>query len=241
MTATAEHSTHDVTLFGHWSCPYVTRVQFALHQRRIPYSLVNVPPTAARPRDFVVPEEFVVHSPKGEIPLLRIDGQYLADSIPILAWMEATIDDYALVPSDVRHAQLMWDRIGWIDTHLFPAMIGVYYGFEDQAIADASARVGACLDELEHWLEEGPFLAGASPTLADAVAVSFFVRRSELVTLGLELRLTPTIAAYEERMLATEGGRAVAWGPEQSVTFVANFERFRAKMRARSSAPPSLS
>ena len=39
----------DVTLFGHWICPYSVRVSFALAERDIAHDVVDVPPTAARP------------------------------------------------------------------------------------------------------------------------------------------------------------------------------------------------
>ena len=58
-----------VRLFGHWTCPFVNRVAFALGQRGVDYELVDVPPSAVRPKDFVLPDEFVEHSPRLEVPL----------------------------------------------------------------------------------------------------------------------------------------------------------------------------
>jgi glutathione S-transferase len=81
-------SSTDVVLFGHWICPFSVRVEFALAQKEIAYSLVNVPPRAVRPKGFVVPEEFIAHSPKLEVPMVRVGETYLADSIPILQWLE---------------------------------------------------------------------------------------------------------------------------------------------------------
>ena len=55
--------TADVALYGHWICPFATRVQFALHQRAIPHELVDVPPSGVRGPDFELPpESFVEHS-----------------------------------------------------------------------------------------------------------------------------------------------------------------------------------
>ena len=89
-----------VTLFGHWICPFSVRVEFALAQRGIEYTVVDVPPRAVRPKGFVVPEEFIAHSPKLEVPMVKIDGEYLADSIPILEWLEEKFSDSSLLPAD---------------------------------------------------------------------------------------------------------------------------------------------
>ncbi|MDX2379270.1 MAG: glutathione S-transferase N-terminal domain-containing protein [Acidimicrobiia bacterium] len=56
--------TTTVALYGHWICPFVTRVRFTLAQRGIEHELVNVPPSGVRPRDFVLPDAFVEHSPR---------------------------------------------------------------------------------------------------------------------------------------------------------------------------------
>ena len=50
----------DVTLYGHWTCPFVHRVAWALAERGIDHDHVDVPPSAVRPRGFVLPEEFVL-------------------------------------------------------------------------------------------------------------------------------------------------------------------------------------
>ncbi len=220
-------SDEELALFGHWICPYVSRVQFALHQRRIPYTLIDVPPTAARPRGYVVPPEFVAHSPRGEVPLVRLGQEYRADSLPILAWLEERLEAPSLLPPE--RAELVWARAHALDRELYAAMIGVYYGTDPGRIAAASEAVSASLATLAGWLEEGPYLAGPAPTLADAVAAPFFVRRGGLEELGLTAVLPPAVAAYEARLAALDGGRAVAWSPAQTAEFVDRFERYRAR------------
>ena len=80
--------TNDVALYGHWICPFVTRVPFALAQRGVAHDLVDLPPSAVRGPDFVLSPEFVEHSPQLEIPMVALragaDVDYLADSIPVL-------------------------------------------------------------------------------------------------------------------------------------------------------------
>lgn len=45
----------DVALYGRCSCPFSTRVEFALHERGIAHQVVDVPPSAVRRRDFALP------------------------------------------------------------------------------------------------------------------------------------------------------------------------------------------
>ncbi|HAS11498.1 MAG TPA: hypothetical protein DCS55_13445, partial [Acidimicrobiaceae bacterium] len=93
--------TPDVTLYGHWTCPFVHRVAWALAERGIEHGHVDVPPSAVRPKDFVLPEEFVAHSPRLEIPMVRVGEEYLADSIPVLEWLEVVVPDAPpLLPRD---------------------------------------------------------------------------------------------------------------------------------------------
>ena len=93
-------NTETVSFYGHWICPFATRVAFALAQRGIEHNVVNVPPLAVRGPDFALPSEFVANSPRLEIPMLRIGPDYLADSMPILEWMEQRIAGSSLMPSD---------------------------------------------------------------------------------------------------------------------------------------------
>ena len=100
-----------VTLFGHWICPFSVRVEFALVQLGIKYEVVDVPPTAVRPKDFVVPAEFVANSPRAEIPMIREGGRYLADSIPILERLHLSVG--ALSGDSLKAAR-------WVDKNIFP-------------------------------------------------------------------------------------------------------------------------
>ena len=52
-------------------------------ERGIQHDDVDVPPSAVRPKDFVLPPEFVDHSPRLEIPMVRVGDAYRADSIPV--------------------------------------------------------------------------------------------------------------------------------------------------------------
>jgi glutathione S-transferase len=226
-----------VTLFGHWICPSSVRVSFALAERGITHDLVDVPPTAARPPGYVVPPEFVEHSPRGEIPLVRIGSEYRADSLPILEWLEERIDGRSLLPSDPGERTRVFDAMAWIDARVFPPMIGVYYGTHAERIAASAADLADALVALGDRLGDGRWLVGEGPTLAEATVEPLYVRLDGLVRLGFDRPLDPRVAAHRARVAQLDGGRAVAWSTAQTDEFVGRCEAFRARRRASEGMP----
>ena len=226
------HGADPVTLFGHWICPFSVRIEFALAQRAIPYTVIDVPPSAVRPRGFVVPQEFVDHSPKREIPLVRIGDEYLADSIPILEWLESSFGSDSLLPADSATAALTRERMSWIDTKLYRPMIGVYYGTEAELIERASAKFGDALVAIAAWFDDGDWLAGDSPTLAEALMVAVYVRLDGLQRLGLTAAIPEAIRAHMDRCRSLRGWKAASWSEAQTDEFVRRFETYRQRQRS---------
>lgn len=217
----------DFALFGHWICPFSVRVEFALAQRGIEYSLIEVPPRAARPKNFVVPEEFIAHSPKLEVPMVRHAGEYLADSIPILEQLEKWYSQNPLLPSDHNAQLLVRERVQWIDKNLYRPMIGVYYGTEDAKIAEASTQFGVALQTIAEWLRETSWIAGNQPTIAEALMVGMYTRLEGLYRLGLTAQLPVEIVRHQEQCRSLVGWQRVAWSAEQTDEFVGRFSKFR--------------
>jgi len=233
VSTRAGEAAANLAFYGHWICPFATRVEFALHQRGIAHDVVDVPPSAVRGPDFVLPDEFVEHSPRLEIPMVRVGNDYLADSLPILEWLEHRVDAPALLPADdIRRAQVQ-ERMEWIDKHAFRPMIGVYYGVDPDAIAQASDALTDALAEMGRWTAETGWLAGAAPSLAEAVAMPIHVRMAGLRRLGFTGTLTAEWLAHGERCRALDGWPSVEWSPEQTDEFVGRFEALRRKRRSR--------
>ncbi len=230
-TGTSAGTVPRVTLYGHWICPYSVRVSFALAERRIAHDLVDVPPTAVRPRGFVVPPEFVAHSPRGEIPMVRIGDDYRADSLPILEWLEESVPGRPLLPvGDAARARVR-RRMAWIDTRVFTPMVGVYYGTDADRIARAGEELAAALCEMGEWLDGADWLAGDGPTLAEATVVPVYVRLPALARLGFAGPVDARVAAHVERCAGLEGWAHVAWTAAQTDELVGRFERYRARAR----------
>lgn len=218
-----------VSLYGHWICPFATRVEFALHQRGIAHDVVDLPPSAVRGPDFVLPPEFLEHSPLLEIPMVRIGTDFRADSIPILEWLEERIPDRPLLPEDPSHRALVRERMAWIDRHAFRAMIGVYYGTDPAKIQQAGLALADALDEMGRWTVDGGWLAGSEPTLADAVAVPIHVRLDGLRRLGFNAELTQAAIAYGEACRDLPAWQAVEWDGDKLDDFVGRFTAYRGK------------
>jgi glutathione S-transferase len=223
----------DVMLYGHWTCPFVHRVAWALAERGIDHGTIEVPPSAVRPKDFVLPDEFVARSPRLEIPMVRVGDDYLADSIPVLEWLETAVPEApALLPHNDDRADLVRSRMRWVDAEVFPPMIGVYYGVDDDRIERASAALSTALGNMVDWLEEDPWLAGPEPSLADAVFVPLLVREEALRALGFVDPVPAAIAEYGARVRAGRGWPAVAWSRDRTDEIVGRFRARRRKVLA---------
>ncbi len=224
--------TDDVALYGHWICPFATRVQFALRQRGIAHELIDLPPSAVRGPVFELPPEFVEHSPRLEIPMLRIGDRYLADSIPVLEWMESEIPDHPLLPAGEPARALVRERMAWIDRNAFRPMVGVYYGTDPDRIARAVVKLADAPAEMGQWTEETGWLAGPGVSLAEAVAMPIHVRMAGLQRLGFSADVSPSFTAHGERCRSLSGWDAVEWTAEQCDEFVGRFTAYRRKHSA---------
>ena len=220
-------SSTDVVLFGHWICPFSVRVEFALAQKAITYSVVDVPPRAVRPKGFVVPEEFIAHSPKLEVPMVRVGETYLADSIPILQWLEELFPSHSLSPTDDAQHALMMERVDWLDKYVYRPMIGVYYGTDSVKIAEASVAFANALETVDSWLLTSPWLAGDQPTLAEAIMAGVYTRWSGLQRLGMTAVLPQSVETHWEHLHSLAGWQVVAWSDEQTDEFVGRFLKYR--------------
>jgi len=194
------------------------RVEFALVQLGIKYEVVDVPPTAARPKDFVIPEEFVANSPRAEIPMIREGGRYLADSIPILARLYSAVGALSVVALEEAH---------WVDKNIFPPMIAIYYGVNPESIRRASDRLVNALTELEAKLVSTGWLGGDGASIAEAALIPFYVRLDGLRSLGFEGELPRLVEDHAARCLALPGGVAVRWSEEQQSEFAGRFHKYR--------------
>lgn len=214
-----------VRLWGHWTCPFVNRVDFALGQRAIDFELIAVPPSAVRPKGFALPDEFVANSPRLEVPLVCVDGEFLADSIPVLHFLEERVVGPTLLPDPDR--ELVLERVGRLDETLMRNMGSIAYGSDPEKIDRAAARLSDAFVEMAGWLGKSTWLAADTPTLAEAIAVPIYLRLPGLVELGFDRPLPPAVADHMARTLDLPGGIHVSWSDEQRSEYLGRHQKAR--------------
>ena len=198
----------DVVLYGHWICPYSVRVEFDLVRLGRRYRVVEVPPTGVRSPSFVLPEEFVNHSPAGEIPVISDAQGFLADSLPILD---------RLSPEASEETRRMARHV---DAVAFPPMIGVYYARSCAEAAVASLRLAEAMRRIADLLEGREWLCGDGPSMAESALVPLYVRMRGLRRLGFHHALPESVTRHAEACRELPAGQAVTWSDEQTDEFV---------------------
>ena len=162
-----------LTLVSHLLCPYVQRAAIALAEKNVPFERVVIDLANK-------PDWFVKLSPLGKVPLLRVprpDGggeAVLFESNVICEYIEETQEGPRLHPQDplqrAEHRAWMefgsailvdlWDYETTRDAEVFEQ--------KRQALAARFERVEAAL------ADGGPFFAGSSFSLVDAVFAPVF-------------------------------------------------------------------
>lgn len=161
----------DLTLISHPLCPFVQRAAILLLEKGVPFECINVDLSAK-------PDWFLVLSPTGKVPVLKVrqsDGSdaVLFESVVIAEYLNETQGGAPMYPDDAfaRARHRAWIEFatqtqteGWFFLHAV-----------DEATADQ--RRSAFRDKLrklEAELGEGPYFAGADFGMIDAVFAPMF-------------------------------------------------------------------
>lgn len=154
-----------LTLVSFDLCPYVQRAAIVLGEKGVPYERINIDLANK-------PDWFKAISPLGKVPLLKVGDEVLFESTVIAEYLEET-QPGALHPADplakARHR-------GWME--FGSAVLGDVWVLEttaDAAAFDAKVKVvKEKLARVEAELGDGPFFAGESFSLVDAVFAPIF-------------------------------------------------------------------
>lgn len=160
-----------LTLVSHLLCPYVQRAAIALHEKGVPFERVVID-LANKPR------WFLDISPLGKVPLLKVrrpDGSeaVLFESNVICEYLEETQPGARLHPEDplARAEHRAWMEFG-------SAILADLWGYEttqDAAVFEQKRlALAAKFERLEATLGDGPYFAGSSFSLVDAVFAPVF-------------------------------------------------------------------
>jgi glutathione S-transferase len=106
-------------------------------------------------------------------------------------------------------------------------MIGVYYGTDVALIQESSVAFMKAMETVDQWLQSSQWLAGETPTLAEAIMAGVYTRLDGLRQLGLTGELPPSVQQHFERCTQLAGWGKVQWSTEQTTDFVGRFLKFR--------------
>ncbi|MBR0753899.1 glutathione S-transferase family protein [Bradyrhizobium jicamae] len=158
-------------LISHKLCPYVQRAVIALTEKGVPFERIDIDLANK-------PDWFLKISPLGKVPVLVVtadDGKEVAlfESNVICEYIEETQGGTKLHPQDAlaRAQARAWMEFG-------SAILGDLWGLEtttDAATFESKRQaIVAKFARVEAALGEGPFFAGESFSLVDAVFAPIF-------------------------------------------------------------------
>ena len=157
--------------------PFCRKVRLSLAEKRLEVELVEE-------RYWERSAEFLRRNPAGKVPVLRIDGRLLAESVAICEYLEDRNPELPLLPTDPAARYETRRLIGWFDDKFNAEVTSkllhervtkkiAQQGHPDSARIKSGAKamkvhlayMGSLLDE-RHWL------AGPALTLADFAAAA---------------------------------------------------------------------
>lgn len=197
-------------LHHHPLSTFARRVRIAMLEKGIACDLVEVDMPAGAHRK---PPHLALN-PYGRVPVLEEDGFVLYESSAILAYLEATHPEPALVPADARGRALVDMHLRLCDgqlarqtgTIIFPRRFLPRERWNEAAMAQAKQEIEKHLGIVEGQLGDREWMVGNRYSLVE-VAYTPFVQFLPL----MEIAPPPATARWVERMLARP--HAVATAP----------------------------
>jgi len=154
-----------LTLISHKLCPYVQRAAIVLAEKGIAFERIDVDLSNK-------PDWFLRISPLGKTPVLLVDGEPIFESAVICEYLEDTTLP-RLHPANAlqRARHRAWMEFG---SAVLNTIAGFYNAPDDQALHGKAAELRGRFEQIEAALGAGPYFAGASFSVVDAVFGSIF-------------------------------------------------------------------
>ena len=192
------------------------KVRLALAMLNIPYDAVEIDILRGESRT----PDYLSKNPSGQIPLLEVDGRYLAESNAILWYVAA---ETPLSPENrlTRAEALQWM---FFEQHALEPNIGAAYFWlslvrggrelQTHALEDWMERGYAALQVMENHLKTHQYFAAGQLTVAD-IALYGYTHVAERC--DYDLSTFPAIRAWLRRVEATPGFVPMEWQPGAEV------------------------
>jgi glutathione S-transferase len=188
------------------------KVRLALALLNIPYEAIEIDILRGESRT----PEYLAKNPSGQIPLLEVDGRYLAESNAIL-WFVAAGTSLAPEQRIERAEVLQWM---FFEQHALEPNIGAAYFWlslvkggrelQTHALEDWMERGYAALQVMENHLKTHQYFAAGQLTVAD-IALYGYTHVADRC--DYDLSTFPAIRAWLRRVEATAGFVAMDWMP----------------------------
>ena len=154
-----------ITLVSHALCPYVHRIAIALAEKGVAHDRLTVDLANK-------PQWFLDISPLGRTPVLKVGDVALFESAAILEYLEDTLPR-PLHPDDPveRARHRAWIGFG---AECLNDIAGFYSAPDNSSLDMKAAKLHARFRLLERQLGRGPWFAGDTFSLVDAVFAPVF-------------------------------------------------------------------
>src|SRR5580765_7819651 len=192
------------------------KVRLALALLNIPYEAVEIDILRGESRT----PEYLAKNPSGQIPLLEVDGRYLAESNAIL-WFVAAGTPLSPESRIERAEALQWM---FFEQHALAPKIGAAYFWlslvrggrelQTHALEDWMERGYAALQVMENHLKTHQYFAAGQLTVAD-IALYGYTHVADRC--DYDLSTFPAIRAWLRRVEATAGFVAMDRAPRTEV------------------------
>jgi glutathione S-transferase len=175
-------------LYGALASPFVARAILFAKIKGVELESVPVSPSS---------DEYRAKTPIGKIPMLEVDGNYIAESEVICEYIEDIAPSPSGLPSDAfgRAQSRMISRI--VDLYLSPA-VGKFARQVNPEKRNAEIVTAAAADlektwtYLERFMGDGPFSVGNKPTLGDCSLAPYMKMTQILVFANFSEIADPT-------------------------------------------------
>lgn len=149
-----------LVLVSHALCPYVQRAAIVLAEKGLPFERRDIDLADK-------PEWFLKISPLGKTPVLLVDKQPIFESSVICEYLEEIAPPHLHPANPLQRAQhRAWMEFG----SALLSLIGAFYSARDEATLAAHAEeIRVRLGQIEAVLGDGPFFAGSTFSIVDAV------------------------------------------------------------------------
>lgn len=157
-----------IALYGSPVSNYFNIVRAALCEKHLPFEIVAQGASQE--------EAFLTINPMGKIPIVRIDGEYFAETVAILELLDDCYNEIPLRPTEPHLAARMRQVVNivqvYIEVPIRSLFRGVFIGGKADTAAIGHARpvVERTCDALARLLGPRPYLLGNEISQADLFA-----------------------------------------------------------------------